>query len=117
MSYPLHCDDCGRDLPYNVDAIEPHSSDPEPTPIVYCPGCGSRIDHDEPTAEEILGKHGVDERNMELVARAIQNSSAARGIDYYAVEEHGYSAAEWAEMTGRNRSTVARNVRRASGDE
>jgi len=118
MSYPLHCDDCGLDLPHNVDAVPSHSSDAEATPIVYCPACGTRIDHDEPTAEEILGTHAVDqdEPDMGLLARCIESSSAAQGIDAYAVEEHDYSAAEWAELTGRDRSTVSRNVRRAMDD-
>lgn len=118
MSYPLHCESCGRDLPNNVDAVPSHSSEAEATPVVYCPACGARIDHDEPTAEEILGKHAVDQDppDMELLGQCIDNSSAARGIDMYAVEERGYSAAKWAEMTGRDRSTVSRNVRRANGN-
>lgn len=52
--------------------------------------------------------------DLELLGRLIAESSAARGVDAYAVEECGLSAAEWAEVTERDRSTVARNVRRAS---
>jgi DNA-directed RNA polymerase specialized sigma24 family protein len=43
----------------------------------------------------------------------IDQTSAARGVDIYAVEIVGLSASEWAEQTGRSPSTVARNVRRA----
>jgi len=47
------------------------------------------------------------------LAERIAETSAARGVDAWVVEEHGLSAAEWAEMTNRDRSTVSRNVRRA----
>lgn len=74
---------------------------------------------DDTLAEEVMGKMALDDDpiNIDLVAQCIQNSSAARGIDYYAVEEHGFSAAEWARMTDRDRSTVATNVRRARRDD
>lgn len=52
--------------------------------------------------------------DLERLAELIEQTTAARGVDVYAVEECGLSAAEWAEMTGRDRSTVSRNVRRAS---
>ena len=52
--------------------------------------------------------------DLERLAELIEETTAARGVDVYAVEEWGLSAAEWAEMTGRDRSTVSRNVRRAS---
>lgn len=48
------------------------------------------------------------------LAALIEDSTAARGVDYYAVKIDGKSASEWAKMTGRDRSTVSRNVRRAS---
>lgn len=50
----------------------------------------------------------------EEIAFLIRQHTAARGIDLWAVDVIGYSAAEWARMTGRDRSTVARNVRRGS---
>jgi len=50
---------------------------------------------------------------LNRLAALIRESTAARGVDIYAVEECGLSAAEWARMTGRDRSTVSRNVRRA----
>lgn len=57
------------------------------------------------------------EASYEL-ARCIRRAgSAARGTDLFAVEQCGYSASDWAEMTDRNRSTVARNVRRARGSD
>jgi DNA-directed RNA polymerase specialized sigma24 family protein len=49
----------------------------------------------------------------EKLAAYIREHTAARGVDLWAVETQGYSAAEWAEATGRDSSTVARNVRRA----
>lgn len=52
--------------------------------------------------------------DLERLAELIRESTAARGVDVYAVEEHGLTATEWAEMTDRDRSTVSRNVRRAS---
>jgi DNA-directed RNA polymerase specialized sigma24 family protein len=47
------------------------------------------------------------------LATLIGESSAAQGVDFWAVESAGISASEWADMTDRGRSTVARNVRRA----
>jgi len=47
------------------------------------------------------------------LAGMIRDSTAARGVDWWAVEVKGYSATEWAGLTGRDESTVARNVRRA----
>ena len=59
----------------------------------------------------------MDQPDLTHLASLIEQSSAARGVDYFAVEVCGKSAAEWATMTGRDPSTVARNVRRARGDE
>lgn len=55
--------------------------------------------------------------DLDRLAELIDATTAARGVDAYAVEEMGYSAAEWAAKTGRDRSTVARNVRRAVRDD
>lgn len=52
--------------------------------------------------------------DLDRLADLISETTAARGVDVYAVEECGLSAAEWAERTGRDRSTVSRNVRRAN---
>ena len=52
--------------------------------------------------------------DLDRLAELIERTTAARGVDAYAVQECGLSATEWAEMTGRDESTVARNVRRAS---
>ena len=54
--------------------------------------------------------------DLERLAEFIEETTAARGVDLYAVEWCGLSSAEWAEMTGRDRSTVARNVRRGGDD-
>lgn len=51
------------------------------------------------------------------LAAYIREHTAARGVDLWAVETQGYSPAEWAEATGRDRSTVSRNLRRARGQE
>lgn len=51
------------------------------------------------------------------LAKLISETTAARGVDRYAVDVCGLSAAEWAEMTGRNRSTVARNLRRSKQND
>jgi hypothetical protein len=52
--------------------------------------------------------------DIQVLASMIDESSAARGVDRYAVEYLGLEPVEWAEMTGRDRSTVSRNVRRAT---
>lgn len=51
--------------------------------------------------------------DLDRLAELIAESTAARGVDVFAVEEHGLTAAEWADKTERDRSTVSRNVRRA----
>ena len=51
--------------------------------------------------------------DVRTLAGMIHDSTAARGVDRWAVEIKGYSATEWAALTGRDESTVARNVRRA----
>jgi len=55
--------------------------------------------------------------DLEKLAQLVEETTAARGMDLYAVDECGLSASEWAEMTGRSRSTVSRNVRRGLGKE
>jgi len=56
------------------------------------------------------------EVNPDRLAERVSETTAARGLDVYAVKDCGLSAAEWAKMTGRDPSTVARNVRRAHRD-
>jgi len=51
-------------------------------------------------------------RDVAALAEAIRESSAARGVDQWATEHIGLSAAAWARMTDRDRSTVATNARR-----
>jgi len=53
---------------------------------------------------------------LEGLAECIEESSAARGVDYYACEIHRIDIQDWAERTGRDRSSVARNIRRARED-
>ncbi len=54
----------------------------------------------------------MSDRELEQLAELISETTAARGVDVYAVDVCGLSASEWAEMTGRDRSTVSRNIRR-----
>jgi DNA-directed RNA polymerase specialized sigma24 family protein len=51
--------------------------------------------------------------DLEHLAQLINETTAARGVDRYAVDVCGVSATEWAKMTGRNRVTVQRNLKRA----
>lgn len=53
---------------------------------------------------------------LERLAELMSATSAARGVDLYAVDECGVSASEWARLTDRDRSTVSRNVRRGRAD-
>lgn len=55
----------------------------------------------------------VDAVDLMKLAELIRETTAARGVDMWAVDELGLSPASWAELTGRDRSTVSRNVRRA----
>lgn len=55
----------------------------------------------------------MTESEIETLAALISETTAARGVDVYAVRECGLSAAEWADKTDRDRSTVSRNIRRA----
>ena len=59
----------------------------------------------------------MDESDLLHLATLIDETTAARGVDCFAVTVCGKSATEWAEMTGRDRSTVSRNVRRATRDQ
>ena len=63
--------------------------------------------------------HGTkaESENIDLdrLAELIASTTAARGVDLYVVKGCGLSAAAWADMTDRDRSTVSRNVRRAQG--
>lgn len=70
-------------------------------PVLECPACRARWRTNE----------------ARLVGLLIADSTAARGVDFWAVEHHGFSASEWADLTDRDRSTVARNVRRARKSE
>lgn len=58
----------------------------------------------------------ADDVDLMRLASLIRETTAARGVDVWAVEELGLSSASWAELTGRDRSTVSRNVRRARED-
>lgn len=52
--------------------------------------------------------------DLALLASYIRDHTAARGVDLWAIENHDdMTAAKWAELTNRDRSTVSRNIRRA----
>ncbi|OYR71582.1 hypothetical protein [Halorubrum ezzemoulense] len=53
---------------------------------------------------------------VDELAAAIADNTAARGVDLWAVDTLGLSATKWADMTDRDPTTVARNVRRARDD-
>jgi len=56
----------------------------------------------------------MDETDLMLLASYIRDHTAARGVDLYAVERsEDMTASKWAQLTGRDPSTVSRNVRRA----
>ncbi len=59
----------------------------------------------------------MSDDDLEELAELISENTAARGVDLYAVKVRGLSASEWADMTGRNRSTVSRNIRRAAEND
>lgn len=65
------------------------------------------------TAAEKEPIYWVDLDDLAMISRY---TTAARGIDYYAVEHCHFTMAEWAEMTDRNKSTVSRNVAGARED-
>ena len=56
----------------------------------------------------------MNNTDLTLLASFIRDHTAARGVDLWAIETHdGMTATKWAELTGRDRSTVSRNIRRA----
>jgi|APHM01.1.fsa_nt_gi hypothetical protein len=62
----------------------------------------------------------VPETQAEEIARLAKlmaRTTAARGVDVWAVDEHDFTAQEWAKMTRRSASAVQRNVRRGLGLE
>lgn len=102
-----------------------HTAVRTPTPehglieVEHCPACGFAFerleDGDVDTVLQYLNGD-APRSDLEEIAAAIRQTSAARGIDSFAVDQSGISAADWAEMTERDRTTVARNVRRAQTD-
>lgn len=69
-------------------------------------------------ADRILARMGGDPKVAEEIAACIRRyEGSIRGVDVWAVEIEDYTASEWAEMTGRDRSTVSRNLRRARAED
>jgi len=95
------CPDCG-----NAMTIKRGDDDPE------CPqNCGPMTERYDPPQETKT----IPE--VDKLAQYIREGTAARGVDKWAVEDIGYSASSWANLTGRDRSTVSRNVRRTEDDD
>jgi hypothetical protein len=95
QSIRIECDNCGT-------RGEPTSENTENSlgaraPVLKCPRCRAKWTTDD----------------TRLLGLLIADATAARGVDHWAVDHHGYTASEWAAVTDRDRSTVARNVRRA----
>ena len=67
-----------------------------------------------PITLEMLYDEGGLREPSEQLAECIKEHTAARGVDVWATHIRGHTASEWAEMTGRDRSTVSRNIRRAT---
>lgn len=92
-----------------------------PESVWMCDHC----EHENSTAEDmrmhLINDHDADDsRNqprLDQLAELIKNTSAARGVDVYAVEVCGMTATDWGLMTERSQSTVSRNVRRGLGQE
>lgn len=55
-------------------------------------------------------------RQHESIGRVISDTTAARGVDWYVCRVVGRPQIEWAELTGRNRSNVSKNITRAHED-
>ena len=105
------CPRCAAYVPSTLDTL-----DDGPQPIEYCPFCGYEFEDGMPSLETAL-KYIEDDApttDLEELAAIVRQTTAARGVDVYAVEVCGLSASEWARRTDRDRSTVSRNVRRAS---
>lgn len=107
------CARCATHVPSEVPTVNDGHVD-----VDYCPVCGFEIAQDL-TAERVAEYFGDDAPQTDLaeLAAIVRQTTAARGLDVYATEVRGASAAEWAEMTGRDRSTVSRNIRRATSEE
>ena len=99
QSIDVDCDNCGEQGVPTGEREE--NSLGEQSPVLECGTCHARWTTNE----------------ARLVGLLVADSTAARGVDLWAVEHQGFYASEWAELTGRDRSTIARNVRRAKGGE
>ncbi len=66
------------------------------------------------TRERVLW--AADNPEFVVLARYIRETTAARGVDKLLTDHHGLSTGEWATLTGRHQSTVARNARRGAND-
>lgn len=63
--------------------------------------------------DKAIAEMGIAPGTRRRLTYLVRKTTAARGLDLWAVEELGYSGQQWAEETGRSPSTVQRNIRRA----
>jgi RecJ-like exonuclease len=98
QSIQVDCDNCGDRGKPTGDKAE--TSIGGRRPVLKCPTCQARWTTDE----------------TRLVGLLIADATAAQGVDHWAVDHQGYYASEWAKLTERDESTVARNVRRAKNE-
>jgi hypothetical protein len=78
---------------------------------LLCESCHHREHYDT-----VSNNDATNDIDIKELAKLVEKTTAARGVDLFAVERCGLSAADWARLTDRDRSTVARNVRRGTED-
>ena len=95
----VDCDNCGTQGDPTVE--RDRTTNGELSAVLECPTCHAKWTTDE----------------LRLLGLLIAEATAAQGVDHWAVTHRGYTASEWAALTDRDESTVARNVRRAKTTE
>ena len=99
QSIRVDCDNCGdRGEPTGEKA---RNSMDESVPVLNCPTCHAAW---TTTESRVLGLF-------------IADSTPARGVDQWAVEQQGYYPSEWAELTDRDESTVTQNIPELADNE
>ena len=102
------CEECGT-----KESLEIHHIDRDRSNNSYenlellCFDCHRREHYSTLNSDE-----RTEDVDVEKLGELVAETTAARGVDLYAVEVCGLSAAEWGRVTDRDRSTVATNVRR-----
>lgn len=103
------CERCGTENELEIHHRDGDRENNDPGNLeLLCKPCHNREHYDT-----IDGNGEMDSVDLEELGEIISRTTAARGVDLYAVERCGLSASDWANLTDRDRSTVSRNVRRA----